>query len=102
MNLHDTIKALQNAFHDLVNHAEKDVVEFASPAITLITKNGGKILLALAEQVLAGAVAGTPWAENVTALVAAAEAQGITLLEQAARAALNMAQANTDAKGAAV
>jgi hypothetical protein len=66
MNLHDTIKALQNAFHDLVNHAENEIVEYAAPAIAVISKNGGKILLGLAEQVLAAAVAGTPWAENIS------------------------------------
>jgi hypothetical protein len=100
MNLHDTIKALQNAFHDLINHAESDIVEFANPAISYLSKNGGKVLLSIAEQVLAGAVAGTPWSANIAALIAAAEAQGLTLLEGAAKVALNMAQANIDAKAA--
>lgn len=100
MNFHDTIKAIQNAFHDLVNHAEHDVVEFATPAISYLSKNGGKVALALAEQVLASAVAGTPWADNIKTLIQAAEAQGLTLVENAASAALNVAKANADARGA--
>jgi hypothetical protein len=100
MNYHDTLKALQNAWHDLINHADHEVVVYASPAIAVVTKNGGALLFGLAEQVLASAVAGTPWAENIKALIAAAEAQGLTLAEKAAKAALNMAQANLDAKAA--
>ena len=99
--LHDAIKTFQNAWHDFVNHAEQDVVAFATPAIAVIAQNGGKILLGLAEQVLNAEIAGTPWKDNIAALISAAEAQGLTLLENAASAALNMAKANLDAKAGA-
>ena len=55
-----------------------------------IESNGGQVLLTLALQVFTAADAGTPWGQLVTALIAAAEAQGIKLTEVAAGNALQV------------
>lgn len=74
--------------------------EIVSPALLPILKafldsikaNGGKVLLNLALQVFTAAEAGTPWGQLVTALIAAAEAEGIKLTEVAAGNALQVAK----------
>lgn len=90
MNLHSLIKDFENWFHSLV----KDL----KPALDFIEKNGGAAIVTLAEGVLAGAIVGTPWATLVAQLIPAAEAAGITLIEEAASIILNIAKANLDAK----
>lgn len=92
------LKAIQNLWHHIVNEAQSEVVEYATPAIEYISKNGGKVILSLAEAVLAAEMAGTPWATIINTLIASAESQGITLAEGAASIILNMAKANLDAK----
>lgn len=97
----EIIKQIENFLHGLVNSAQTEITDYATPAIKYIEANGGNAVLTLAEAVLAGAVAGTPWATLSASLVASAEAQGIQLLEGAASVALNMAKANLDATPAA-
>lgn len=99
MNFHDEIKALQNAFHDLVNKAQDELETYAAPALAVVAANGGKIILGLAEGVLTAAIAGTPWAALESSLIASAEAQGITLAKEAATAILNLVKSNLVAKG---
>lgn len=91
-------KSIENMFHDFVNHADKELVEYATPAIDYIKVNGGKAILLLAEGVLSGAAAGTPWAVLSTSLISAAEQSGITLAEGAASSVLNFAKTNLVAK----
>lgn len=93
MNVHDLIKELQNWFHS--------VVADMKPALDYVEKNGGKAVLSIAEGVLAGVVAGTPWATITASLIVAAETQGIQLAEGAASIILNLAKANLEAKNAA-
>lgn len=100
MSLESIKKDIQNLFHSLVHETSDEVIAYATPAIQYIEKNGGKVILTLAEGVLSGLVAGTPWATIIASLVAAAEAQGITLAEGAASIILNMAKSNLDAKAA--
>lgn len=93
------LKNLQNLWHHLVSDTQTEIVAYASPAIKYIEANGGKAILSLAEAVLSGAVAGTPWAVLSASLVASAEAAGIQLLEGAAGTVLNFAKANMTAQG---
>lgn len=93
------VKKIENFLHELVNSAEAEIVTYATPAIQYIEANGGKAVLSLAEAVLAGAVAGTPWATLSASLVTSAEAAGIQLAEGAASAVLNFAKANMVAQG---
>lgn len=93
------IKSIENAFHDFIHHVDKEIVDYATPALDYIKANGGKAVLILAETVLAGAVAGTPWATLIAELLPAAEKAGITLAEGAAGTILNVAKANLAAKG---
>lgn len=93
MNIHDAIKVLQNWFHSLVSDLK--------PALDYVEKNGGAAVIQLAEGVLAGAAAGTPWATLISELIPAAEAAGIQLAEGAASIILNLAKANLDAKTSA-
>lgn len=95
------LKAIQNAWHLLVNETQAEIVTYATPAIEYIEKNGGTAVLTLAESVLAGAVAGTPWATLSASLVASAETAGIQLAEGAAAAILNFAKSNMVAEGKA-
>lgn len=88
------IKTIQNLWHTIVTDSEKEIIDYATPAIKYIEANGGKAVLSLAEAVLAGAVAGTPWATLSASLVASAEAQGMQLAEGAAGVMLNYAQSN--------
>lgn len=90
MNVSEMIKAVQNFFHSMVSDMK--------PALDFVETVGGRDVLILAEGVLAGLAAGTPWAAITTALVAAAETQGIQLAEGAASIVLNLAKANLDAK----
>lgn len=94
MSLHDVIKDLQRWFHSLV----KDM----KPALDYVEANGGAVVLGLAESVLAGAEAGTPWATLIAQLLPIAEQAGINIAEGAASIILNLAKANMDAKKAAV
>lgn len=93
------VKTIQNLWHTIVQETEKDIIEYATPAIKYIEANGGKAVLALAEAVLAGAAAGTPWAALSTALIASAKVTGIDLAEGAAGAILNFAKTNMVAQG---
>lgn len=93
------LKSIQNIWHVLVSDTKTEIVTYATPAINYIEANGGKAVLALAETVLTGAAAGTPWAVLEAALVPAAETAGITLLEGAAGTILNFAKANLAAQG---
>lgn len=93
MNIHDLVKTLQNYWHSLVSELK--------PALDYVEANGGKAVLLLAEGVLTGVASGTPWGAIVASLVAAAEAQGITLAQGTASVILNLAKANLDAKNAA-
>lgn len=97
----EVIKAIENFLHTLVNSAQTEIMDYATPAIKYIEANGGKAVLSLAEGVLAGAVAGTPWATLSAALVASAETQGIQLAEGAAGVVLNYAQSNMAVTGTA-
>ena len=94
-------KTIQNFWHTIVQETQKDVIEYATPALQFVEANGGKMALSLAEGVLVGLAAGTPWATITAALVTTAQAQGIQLAEGAASIILNMAKANLDAKNAA-
>lgn len=91
-NIHDAWKTFQNWFHSLVSDLK--------PALDFVEQNGGSMILALAESVLAGAAVGTPWATLIAQLIPAAEKAGITLAEQTASIILNLAKANLDAKKA--
>lgn len=93
MTFAEIIKDIQNWFHGLVSDLK--------PALDYVEKNGGAAILTLAEGVLAGVTAGTPWAVITASLAAAAETQGIILAEGAASIILNLAKANLDAKNAA-
>lgn len=95
------VKAAQNFWHAIVHDTQKDVIEYATPAIEYIEKNGGKVVLTLAEGVLTGLASGTPWGTIIASLIATAETQGISLAEGAAGIILNMAKSNLDAKNAA-
>lgn len=90
MNFHDIVKQFQNWFHSLVSDMK--------PALDYVESNGGAAALQLAEGILAGAIAGTPWATLVAQLIPAAEAAGIAIAEGAASIILNLAKANLDAK----
>lgn len=90
MTLAEIIKDIQNWFHGLVSDLK--------PALDYVEKNGGAAVLKIAEGVLAGAVAGTPWVTLIAGLIPAAEAAGITIGEGAASIILNIAKANLDAK----
>lgn len=92
-------KTIQNFWHTIVQETEKDVIEYATPAIKYIEANGGKAVLALAEAALTAAVAGTPWATVTATLLASAQGVGIQLAEGAAGAILNFAKANLVAQG---
>ena|ERR1700761_1972955 len=92
------IKSIENFFHDFVNHADKELVEYATPALDYLKANGGKAVLLLAEGVLSGAASGTPWATLAASLLTAAEQEGIALAEGAASSVLNFAKANLAAK----
>lgn len=93
------LKSIQNIWHHLVSETKTEIIEYATPAIDYIEQNGGKVVLSLAEAVLAGAVGGTPWATLSASLIASAEAAGIQLAEGAAGAVLNFAKANMVAQG---
>ena len=93
MSLATAWKSVENYFHSLVTDVK--------PALDFLEKNGGQLALSLAEGVLAATVAGTPWAQIVATFVPLAEAQGITLAEQAGSIVLNIAKANLDAKNLA-
>jgi hypothetical protein len=95
------IKDIENFLHNLVSSTEAEIVAYATPAIKFIEANGGTAILALAEGVLAGAVAGTPWATLAASLVTQAEAAGIQLAEGAASVVLNYAQSNMQVSGTA-
>lgn len=93
------VKDVENFLHNLLNKTETEIMDYATPAIKYIEANGGKAVLTLAEAVLAGAVAGTPWSVLSTSLVASAETQGIALAEGAAGVVLNYAQSNMQVTG---
>ena len=95
------IKEIENFLHGLLQKTEVEVVDYATPAIKFIEANGGKAVLSLAEAILAGAVAGTPWSVLTASLLTSAEAQGIQLAEGAANVVLNYAQSNLLVTGAA-
>lgn len=82
-----------------VNHAITDVEQAVSAGLQFLKDNVPATVIALGEEVLAGAVAGTPWGALVSSLVAAAESKGVALLESAASVALNFAQSNLIATG---
>lgn len=92
------LKSVENYWHDLLNHADKEIIEYATPALDYIKANGGKAILLLAEGVLSGAAAGTPWAALSASLLVAAEQEGIALAEGAASSVLNFAKTNLAAK----
>lgn len=94
-------KVLENFWHTIVQETEKEVIDYATPALKYIEANGGKAILMLAEGVLAGAAAGTPWATLIASLGTAAEAASIQLVEGAAGVVLNYAQSNLVATGTA-
>lgn len=91
-------KDVENFFHNLLNHADKELVEYAMPALDYLKANGGKAILLLAEGVLSGAATGTPWGELSASLLTAAESAGVALAEGAASSVLNFAKANLVAK----
>lgn len=93
MTFTDFRKAIENWLHSLVSDLK--------PALDYAESKGGAAVLQLAETVLAGAIAGTPWATLIAALIPAAEKAGIALLEGDASIILNLAKANLDAKTAA-
>lgn len=92
---------IETTVADFFSHAEAEVTTYLQPAIAYITSNGGQAALQLAETVLAGFVAGSPWADILAAFIEQAEAQGIKLAEGAAQATLALAQSNMIAKQAA-
>lgn len=91
MSFHDIIKALQNWGHSIIHSCK--------PALDYVEAHGSEAVLALAETVLTGAVAGTPWATLIAQLIPAAEAAGIKIAEDAASIILNVAKANLNAQG---
>lgn len=86
-------KEFQNWFHGTVKSLK--------PALDYVEQNGGEIVLGLAETVLTGAVAGTPWKDLIAALIPAAEQAGIKLAEEGASIILNIVKANLNAQGKA-
>lgn len=95
------IKDIENFLKGLLSSAETEIVDYATPAIKFIEANGGKAVLTLAENVLTGAIAGTPWATLSASLVTSAETAGIALAEGAAGVILNYAQSNLVVTGTA-
>ncbi len=87
-----TWKDVQNWFHSLVSHLK--------PALDFAESKGGQDALILAETLLAGVAAGTPWAAVSASLITIAKAKGIELALGDASILLNLAKANLDAKAA--
>lgn len=92
---------------DLGGDAALNDIELAvSAGLQYLKTNVPAVVIGLAETVLAGAATGTPWGTLIATLIGAAEAKGVTLLEQSAGVALNFAQSNliatNTATGAAV
>lgn len=88
------LTAVENFFKSLVT----DIDTAISPAVKYLEANVPAEAITLAESILAGAVTGTPWATLTATLLSQAEAQGITLAENAAKIVLNTAQSNIIAK----
>lgn len=70
------------------------------PGLTYLEKNASAEAIKLAEAVLTGAIAGTPWAALIAELLTQAEQSGVRVAEGAAGAILNAAQTNLIATGA--
>lgn len=72
------------------------------PAITtffhVIETNGGAALIQLALATVSAAEAGTPFGALTSTLIASAEAQGIQVVEIAAKSALQVAQTHLQAQ----
>lgn len=95
-----TLKQIENWFHGLFTKAEADLINYTTPAMKYIEENGGKEILKIAEGILAGAIAGTPWSTLMASLATQATTAGIQLAEGAAGVVLNTAQSNMIATGA--
>lgn len=90
------VKSIENFLHGLVT----DVDTTIEPSIAYLKANVPAIAIQLGEELLAGALAGSPWATLLETLTAQVEAQGIKLAEGAAKVALNTAESNLIAKAA--
>ena len=93
MSFESIKKEIQNFFHSQV--------QTLKPALDYLESKGGETVLSLGEAVLNEAVAGASWPTLIAALLPAAKAAGISLLENEAGIILNLAKANLDAKVAA-
>lgn len=90
------LETIKNFVHNLIT----DIDKVLEPGIQYLKNNVPAAAITLAEEVLTAAVTGTPWAALGATLIQQAEAKGITLAEEAAKAALNAAQNNLIAKSA--
>lgn len=77
-------------------------VDDVEPALTtflhVLEANGGAALINLALSVVTAAEAGTPFGALTASLIAAAETQGIQVVEIAAKSALQVAQTHLQAQ----
>lgn len=96
MKIKEIINYVQNLFHAEV----RDIDALIEPGVAYLKANVPPAVIGLAETILSGAAAGTPWATLASALISSAEAAGVALAEGAAKAALNAAQNNLIAKAA--
>lgn len=69
------------------------------PGLIYLEKNVPAAVIALAQSLLIGAEAGTPWPTLEDNLIAQAEKEGVILAKEAATVALNTAQNNLIATG---
>lgn len=96
MTVQSAVKALERFIHSLVDSIDTAI----EPGIAYLKANAPAEAVAIGEAILAAAVDGAPWAAMVAELISKAEADGITLLENAAKVVLNTAQNNLIAKQA--
>lgn len=95
MSVQTVITDIENFLKGVVS----DIDTVLQPGLAYLEANVPAQAISIAENILATAVTGTPWATLMASLLAETKTAGITLIEAAASAALNAAQNNLIAKG---